>query len=325
MIEVRNLCKRYGTHTAVENLSFSVQQGEILGFLGPNGAGKSTTMNMITGYIGATDGTITVDGYDIFLHPTMVKSKIGYLPERPPLYLDMTVKEYLWFMFDLKKLKMPKHDHIEETCRLLGLIDLYPRMIKNLSKGYQQRVGLAQAMLGDPSVLILDEPTVGLDPKQIIEIRTLIQALGKKHTIILSSHILSEIQATCKRVIVMNRGHLIADDTPAHLSQTMSSGHQLTARIEGPKEKVLPQLQKLPHIHEVACLAMQEKGAFDYRIQSAPEQDVRRELFRCLAKHDWPLIGLHSSAPSLEHVFIQLTESEPSSAASNPQEGGPVS
>ena len=204
MIEVKNLSKKYGSKTALDDINFTVNDGEILGFLGPNGAGKSTTMNIITGYISSTEGTVTVDGDEIMENPIAVKRKIGYLPEQPPLYLDMTVKAYLSFMYDLKKVKLSKTQHIEEICKVVKIDDVYNRIIKHLSKGYKQRVGIAQALLGDPKLLILDEPTVGLDPNQIIEIRNLIKSLGKKHTIILSSHVLSEIQTVCSRVIVIN-------------------------------------------------------------------------------------------------------------------------
>ncbi|MBQ2211785.1 MAG: ATP-binding cassette domain-containing protein, partial [Ruminococcus sp.] len=206
MIEVKNLTKRYGDIKALDDISFTVDTGEVLGFLGPNGAGKSTTMNIITGYISSTSGTVTVDGTEILENPRETKRKIGYLPEIPPLYPEMTVRKYLEFMFDLKKVKLPKKEHIEEIMRLVRITDMADRLIKNLSKGYRQRVGFGQALLGNPPVLILDEPTVGLDPKQIIEIRKLIRSLGKKHTVIFSSHVLSEISATCDRIIVISEG-----------------------------------------------------------------------------------------------------------------------
>ena len=211
MIEVKNLTKRYGDIKALDDISFTVDTGEVLGFLGPNGAGKSTTMNIITGYISSTSGTVTVDGTEILENPRETKRKIGYLPEIPPLYPEMTVRKYLEFMFDLKKVKLPKKEHIEEIMRLVRITDMADRLIKNLSKGYRQRVGFGQALLGNPPVLILDEPTVGLDPKQIIEIRKLIRSLGKKHTVIFSSHVLSEISATCDRIIVISEGRLVAD------------------------------------------------------------------------------------------------------------------
>ena len=210
MIEVKNLTKRYGSNVAVDNISFSVKEGEIVGFLGPNGAGKSTTMNILTGYLSASEGDVSIGGFDILENPNEAKKQIGYLPELPPLYQDMTVKEYLDFMYDLKQVTIPRKEHIEEICRLVQITNVYKRLIRNLSKGYRQRVGIAQALLGNPSVLILDEPTVGLDPNQIIEIRKLIRELGRAHTVILSSHILSEVQAVCQQILIFSKGHLAA-------------------------------------------------------------------------------------------------------------------
>jgi ABC-2 type transport system ATP-binding protein len=308
MIEVKNLTKRYGSKVAVDNISFTVNAGEILGFLGPNGAGKSTTMNIITGYSSSTDGTVTIGGSEILADPLAVKAKIGYLPEHPPLYLDMTVKEYLSFMYDLKKVRLAKWRHIEEICEHVKITDVFNRIIKNLSKGYRQRVGLAQARLGNPDVLILDEPTVGLDPKQIIEIRRLIKDLGEKHTVILSSHILPEVQATCERVIVINKGRIIADGTPDNLSKAMSTDHKLTARIEGPEDSVFDLLQKLPKMLQVDKLGEREPGVFDYTLEAETGADVRRELFARLSQRNWPLLGLRGSELSLEDIFLQLTD-----------------
>jgi ABC-2 type transport system ATP-binding protein len=308
MIEVKNLTKRYGSKVAVDNISFTVNAGEILGFLGPNGAGKSTTMNIITGYSSSTDGTVTIGGSEILADPLAVKAKIGYLPEHPPLYLDMTVKEYLSFMYDLKKVRLAKWRHIEEICEHVKITDVYGRIIKNLSKGYRQRVGLAQALLGNPDVLILDEPTVGLDPKQIIEIRRLIKELGEKHTVILSSHILPEVQATCELVIVINKGKIIADGTPDNLSRAMSTDHKLTARIEGPEDSVYDLLQKLPKMLQVDKLGEREPGVYDYTLEAETGADVRRELFSRLSQRNWPLLGLRGSELSLEDIFLQLTD-----------------
>lgn len=308
MIEVKNLTKRYGAKLAVDNISFTVNDGEILGFLGPNGAGKSTTMNIITGYSSSTDGEVTVSGNEILAEPLKVKSNIGYLPEHPPLYPDMTVKEYLSFMYDLKKIKLAKWKHIDEICQLVRISDVYLRIIKNLSKGYQQRVGLAQALLGNPAVLILDEPTVGLDPKQIIEIRKLIKDLGKKHTVILSSHILPEVQATCERVIVINKGKIIADGTPDNLSKAMSTDHKLTARIDGPEDAVYDLLTKLPRIIRVDRLGQREDGVYDFTLEAETGADIRRELFSRLAGRSWPLLGLRGGELSLEDIFLQLTD-----------------
>ena len=308
MIQVKNLSKKYGSHVAVDNVSFTVNDGEILGFLGPNGAGKSTTMNIVTGYLSATAGSVTIDGYDILENPNEAKMRIGYLPEQPPLYLDMTVKEYLYFIYDLKRVKFPKAPHINEICRLVKIDHVKGRLIKNLSKGYRQRVGIAQALVGNPDVLILDEPTVGLDPKQIIEIRTLITELGKNHTVILSSHILSEIQAVCERVIVINHGKVIADDTPGNLSKTLSDDHTLTARIGGPRTEVLKLLATVPGVKNVTCIGMQEKNSNDFIIEPEGVSDVRRAIFSRLADRNWPLLLLHSNEMSLEQIFLRLTE-----------------
>lgn len=311
MLEVQNLTKLYGEKKAVDNISFTVNRGEILGFLGPNGAGKSTTMNIITGYLSSTQGIVTIDGIDILAQPVKAKQKIGYLPEHPPLYLDMTVKEYLDFMFDLKKVKSPKKAHIAEICELVKITDVYGRIIKNLSKGYRQRVGLAQALLGSPDLLILDEPTVGLDPKQIIEIRNLIKQLGEKHTVILSSHILPEVQAVCERVIVINRGRLVADDTPDNLSRAMSTDHKLTVRVQGPQDGVYTLLQGLPNMLRVDKLGERESGGvFEYSIETENNTDVRREMFTRLADRGWPILGLRSSELSLEDIFLSLTSDD---------------
>lgn len=316
MLEVKSLTKTYGEKRAVDDISFTVNRGEILGFLGPNGAGKSTTMNIITGYLSSTSGSVLIDGFDILSDPIRAKRKIGYLPEHPPLYLDMTVKEYLGFMFDLKKVRAPKKPHIESICELVRIADVYGRLIKNLSKGYRQRVGIAQAMLGSPDLLILDEPTVGLDPKQIIEIRALIKDLGESHTVVLSSHILPEVQAVCERVIVINRGKLVADDTPDHLSHSMSTDHKLTVRIDGPEDKVHELLRALPSMQDVRRLGGRERdGVYEFSIETENNTDVRREMFRRLAERNWPILSLRSSELSLEDIFLSLTSDDGPSPA----------
>ena len=308
MIEVKNLVKLYGDKRAVDDVTFTVQKGEILGFLGQNGAGKSTTMNIITGYLSSTSGTVTIDGHEVLEDPIEVKKRIGYLPEHPPLYLDMTVKDYLSFMFDLKKVRLPKKQHIEEICNVVRIMDVYNRVIKNLSKGYRQRVGLAQALLGNPDVLILDEPTVGLDPKQMIEIRNLIKSLGQGHTVILSSHILPEVQAICDRVIVINKGKLVADGTPDSLSQSMSTDHKLIVRVAAPQEEVQKLLAKIPGMLEVSVLGQRENGdVYDLSLEAEKGLDIRREVFKRLAERGWPLLGMRSSELSLEDIFLQLT------------------
>lgn len=326
MLEVKHLTKIYGGKRAVDDVSFTVERGGILGFLGPNGAGKSTTMNMITGYLASTSGTVSIDGVDILANPVKAKSKIGYLPERPPLYMDMTVREYLDFMYELKAVRLPKKEHIGEICELVQISDVYDRLIKNLSKGYRQRIGIAQALLGNPDLLILDEPTVGLDPKQIIDIRSLMKSLGKKQTVILSSHILPEVQAVCDRVIVINKGRLVADDTPEHLEQAMSAEHRLTVRIAGPEEELFRLLSALPGMQTVQKQGERETGTFEFSLETGREQDIRRELFFRLAENGWPLLASRPAGLSLEEVFLSLTsegENEPAKQAdAENKEGG---
>ncbi len=319
MIEVKNLTKSYGNKHAVNDISFTVNQGEILGFLGPNGAGKSTTMNILTGYISSTSGTAKIDGHDILDDPIEAKKHIGYLPEHPPLYPDMTVQEYLEFVYQLKKARQPMKAHIDDVCRRVKITDVQKRIIKNLSKGYQQRVGLAQALIGNPEVLILDEPTVGLDPKQIIEIRNLIKTLGQRHTIILSSHILPEVQAVCDRVIVINKGKLVADDTAENLSHNLTEDFRYIARIEGPEEEVEKLLQGISGIVEVQSLGQKEPGVCEYSLEAEPGSDVRRELFKRLADRNYPLLGLKTTELTLEDIFLQLTQD---SSAEQKTDGG---
>ena len=310
MINVQNLTKRYGSHLAVDNISFQVNEGEILGFLGPNGAGKSTTMNILTGYLSSTEGTVSINGHDILEEPNEAKSSIGYLPEQPPLYLDMTVREYLDFMFDLKQCKFNRKKHIAEICRLMQIEHVYDRLIKNLSKGYRQRVGFAQALIGNPPVLILDEPTVGLDPNQIIEIRALIKNLGRHHTVILSSHILQEIEAVCDRIIIINNGKLVADDTAAALSEKYSSDRRLMARIAGDEKRVTDILAHLDGVADVVCYGEKEPDVYEYAIEPQNGADFRRALFTALSKEGYPLLGLRSMEMSLEEIFISLTREQ---------------
>lgn len=307
MIEVNRLTKRYGDKYAVHDISFSVSEGEIVGFLGPNGAGKSTTMNIITGYLSSNEGSVKVAGYDVLEEPNQAKKHIGFLPEQPPLYFDMTVKDYLGFIYDLKGTTYKKRAHIEEICELAKITDVYNRMIKNLSKGYKQRVGLAQALIGNPDVLILDEPTVGLDPKQIIEIRSLIKHLGKKHTVILSSHILSEVQSVCDRIIIINRGRIVADDTAAHLSTAIAGEHRLTARVAGPADAVKRAIAGIPGVRAVTTAAAREEGTNEFEIDTQPKVDVRRPLFNLLADRKWPLMALDTGEMTLEEIFLRLT------------------
>ena len=308
MIEVTGLTKRYGANTAVDDISFVVNDGEILGFLGPNGAGKTTTMNILTGYLSATKGTVKISGFDVLENPMEAKKSIGYMPEHPPLYLDMTVREYLGFVYDLKNVKMKKAAHIAEVARLFKVEHMLDRLISNLSKGYRQRVGFAQALLGNPEVLILDEPTSGLDPKQIIEVRNLIKQLGKRHTVILSSHILPEIQAVCERIIVINEGVIVADGTTDDLGRTLSGENQLVARIAGPQNEVSKKIDALSGVKSVSVLGVREQGTVDLLIETDPKVDIRKPLFGLLSDRNWPLMGLNNSELSLEDIFLKLTE-----------------
>ncbi len=313
MVEVRNLTKRYGANLAVDHVSFSIEEGSIVGFLGPNGAGKSTTMNIITGYLSATEGSVTVSGKNTLDDPNEVKRMIGYLPEQPPLYLDMTVKEYLNFVYELKKAEQPRKEHIEEICRLVKIDNVYNRLVGNLSKGYKQRVGIAQALIGNPPVLILDEPTVGLDPKQIIEIRTLIKNLGRNHTVILSSHILPEVQAVCERIIVINNGKLVADGATDTLAHDLSQDHRLIMRAEGPEREILHAIEAMEHVMDVYSIGEKEHGAYEFSVESAPDIDIRRDLFALMARNGWPILALRNTDLTLEDLFLQLTSTDASS------------
>ncbi|HAJ96969.1 MAG TPA: ABC transporter [Ruminococcus sp.] len=310
MIEVRNLTKHYGDKKAVNDISFTVNDGEILGFLGPNGAGKSTTMNMLTGYISSTSGQALINGIDILEDPIKAKSYIGYLPEIPPLYLDMTVHAYLNFVFDLKKCRLPRRSHMKDVMTLCKIQDVENRLIKNLSKGYKQRVGLAQALINNPPVLILDEPTVGLDPKQIIEIRTLIKRLGKNHTVILSSHILSEIQAVCDRVIIINHGVIAADDTATNLSNQVTTDHRIMVRIDGEKPAVLQAIRSIEGIEYVRADMEREKGVWEYEIEAQPNQDIRYEINRIARENNWNILLLKTMEMTLEDIFLKITMGE---------------
>lgn len=310
MIEVKNLVKRFGGKAAVNDISFTVHDGEVLGFLGPNGAGKTTTMNMLTGYLSSTSGSITISGYDILAQPELAKSKIGYLPEKPPLYPDMTVEEYLDFIYELKGCTLKRYDHIKEICELVGIEHVYGRVIKHLSKGYQQRVGLAQALVGNPEVLILDEPTVGLDPRQIIEIRNLIRRLGEKHTVIFSTHILSEVQAVCERILVINDGKIVADDTPDSLSVKLYGDNRLTVRVAGPADGVYRAMRALDGVKKCELLGIKEKGSVDINVESAAGADMRIPIFKVCAENGWPLLGIKNTELDLEDIFMKLTGPE---------------
>ena len=311
MIEVKNLVKRYGDHVAVKNLSFTVEEGQIYGFLGPNGAGKSTTMNIITGYLASTEGEVLINGHNILEEPEEAKKCIGYLPELPPVYTDMTVLEYLKFVAELKKIpKDQRKKQILEVMNLVKITDMQNRLIKNLSKGYRQRVGLAQALVGNPPILILDEPTVGLDPKQMMEIRNLIKRLGKRHTVILSSHILSEIQAVCDRVIIINKGKLMADGAIDTLAQSMSQNHRLKVRLDGAEADVLQALRAIPDVAKVQQSTQLEAGLFDYEIEPKNNADLRKAVNAVAQEHGWNIYRMESGLLTLEDIFLKVTMGE---------------
>ena len=311
MIQVKNVTKRYGQHVAVDDISFTVKKGEILGFLGPNGAGKSTTMNIITGYISAADGQVLVDDIDIMEDPVEVKKKIGYLPEFPPLYVDMTVQEYLDFVYDIKKTGLARDKRREDLDRILELTkiqDMKNRLIKNLSKGYKQRVGLAQALIGDPQVLILDEPTVGLDPKQIIEIRSLIKKLGREHTIILSSHILPEVSAICERVIIINDGRIVASDTMDNLSRGLDDKNRMILRVAGSESGALKAIKTVDGVRYAEAQGVKEPDTVDILVEA--DMDIRRPLFHTLARAQYPILMMRPLDMSLEDIFLRVTAGE---------------
>ena len=310
MIEVNNLVKNYGKYQAVKDISFKVYDGEVLGFLGPNGAGKSTTMNIITGYISATSGEVKIGGFDILDNPTEAKKKIGYLPEIPPVYIDMTVTEYLLFVAELKGVaKGETKAMLEDIMEKIKITHVSQKLIKNLSKGYRQRVGLAQAMVGYPEVLILDEPTVGLDPKQIIDIREVIKELSKEHTIILSSHILSEISAVCNRVMIINKGQIVAIDTPEDLSSRLGE-NRYEIRIKGDKEKALEAFKVSEKIAHVTDIGSKEDGTWDFVISGKENFDVREEIFNTAVANNIVLLLVKNDKMSLEDIFLQVTEGE---------------
>ena len=317
MITISNLTKKYGNKFALDDISFDVREGEILGFLGPNGAGKSTTMNIITGYIFATSGKVTVDGMDIAENPIEVKKKIGYLPELPPLYPDMTVIDYLDFVYDLKKVQTENKDkHISAILKTVRIDDVKGRKIANLSKGYKQRVGLAGALVGDPPVLILDEPTVGLDPKQIIEIRNVIKSLGKDKTIIFSSHILSEISAVADRVIIMNKGKFVAEDTPKNLSALLGKSKRMIFTIEGSREKAEEILGSFENISNVICISS-NGTAHEFEFDTEMTAEERKKLFFAFAENEMPILTQKEAEVSLEDIFLKLTEKEGDANESN--------
>ena len=310
MIEICDIRKSYGDKRAVDGLTFKVEEGEILGFLGPNGAGKSTTLNIITGYLSADSGVAKIDGTDILTDPIKAKKDIGFLPEIPPLYPEMTVLEYLNFVYDLKGCKLPRKQHLKEICEVVKIWDVGKRLIKNLSKGYKQRVGIAQALIGNPKVLIFDEPTIGLDPRQIIEIRNLIKMLGKEHTIILSTHILPEVQAVCDRIVVINKGRIVANEKTEDLINAVDGSRKLVAKIVGPEEEVLKALRAIGGIKTADVLGKRDTDSISYLIESQDRVDIRKPLFYTLSSKNWPLIGLEGVELSLEDIFMLLVGKE---------------
>lgn len=319
MITISNLTKKYGDKYALDNISFNVKKGEVLGFLGPNGAGKSTTMNIISGYISYTGGNVTVDGYDIVENPMEVKKRIGYLPEIPPLYLDMVVWDYLEFVVALKKVKIPDiKKHIQDIVDTVKINDVKKRKIGNLSKGYRQRVGLAGALIGDPEILILDEPTVGLDPKQIIEIRNVIKQLGKEKTIIFSSHILSEVSAVCDRVIIINNGKFVAEDTPQNLSAKIGDAHRMLFRISGDRIKAEEILNSFDTISNVACVSS-SGDTFDFEFDTRMDAEEKKKLFFAFAENSIPILLQKETEISLEEIFLKLISKKEEEHESNIQ------
>jgi ABC-2 type transport system ATP-binding protein len=309
LIEIEKLVKRYGQQMVLNGLNLTINRGEILGFLGPNGAGKSTTMNIITGYIGASEGTVKIDGFDILQQPKKAKMKIGYLPELPPLYMDMTVEEYLKFVCKIKRIDSKNITKtIDTTCSIVKVTNYRNRLIKNLSMGYKQRVGLAQAIIGNPEVLILDEPTVGLDPKEIIEIRNLIKEIGKNHTVILSSHILSEVSAVCDRVVIINKGQIVAMGTPEELSRKVNYSSKILLRVKGDGKDISRKLKDMNNVQTIVIKGSIEKGTMDLLIEAKQDKDIREELFWKLSKAEVPVLLLKPVDLSLEEVFLQVTQ-----------------
>ena len=308
MIRVENLVKRYGSNYALDDVSFEIGEGEIVGLLGPNGAGKSTTMNILTGYLSTTSGVAYVNDINILSDPIGAKKFIGFLPEQPPLYFDMTVIEYLNFVYDLKGCTMDREAHLSEVLSVVKITDVKNRLIKNLSKGYKQRVGIAQALIGDPKVIIFDEPTVGLDPKQILEVRNLIRMLGRRHTVILSTHILAEVQAVCERVIIINKGKIIADERTENLTRTIEEGYHYQVKICGPEREVAAALADVNGIRSAESTGERDGDAFVFKVEGERGLDVRKPIFTLCARMGWPLVGMMPVGTDLESIFIRLVD-----------------
>lgn len=311
MIEINHLVKKYGSHVAVDDLSLTVEPGKIYGFLGPNGAGKSTTMNIITGYLAATSGEVKINGFDVLKQPEEAKKCVGYLPELPPLYMDMTVKEYLDFVAELKKLeKSLRAGYVKEAMKITKTEEVSGRLIRNLSKGYRQRVGFAQAVLGYPEILILDEPTVGLDPKQIIEIRDLIKELGKKHTIILSSHILSEISAVCDHVFIISHGKLVASDSTENLLERMTGAQEIELLVKAEEDTAETAIREIAQVERCEKTESKEDGAVQLLVTAKKDADVRETIYHTCVEHHMPILEMKAASKSLEDVFLELTSQE---------------
>ena len=311
MIEINHLVKKYGSHVAVDDLALTVEPGKIYGFLGPNGAGKSTTMNIITGYLAATSGEVKINGFDVLKQPEEAKKCVGYLPELPPLYMDMTVKEYLDFVAELKKLeKSLRAGYVKEAMKITKTEEVSGRLIRNLSKGYRQRVGFAQAVLGYPEILILDEPTVGLDPKQIIEIRDLIKELGKKHTIILSSHILSEISAVCDHVFIISHGKLVASDSTENLLERMTGAQEIELLVKAEEDTAETAIREVAQVERCEKTESKEDGAVQLLVTAKKDADVREAIYHTCVEHHMPILEMKAASKSLEDVFLELTSQE---------------
>ena len=308
MIKIEHLTKNYGSNCAVDDICVEIGKGETVGFLGPNGAGKSTTMNILTGCLSASAGRVSVDGIDMMADPIGVKRLIGYLPEQPPVYPDMTVEEYLNFTYDLKGCTFDREAHIAEICDVVKISDVRRRLIRNLSKGYKQRVGVAQALVGDPPVIIFDEPTVGLDPKQIIEIRALIRTLGKNHTVLLSTHILGEVAAVCDRIIIINKGKIVADEKTENITRVVENNRRFNVKVCGPQKEVLQTIKEIPGVSYAEAETTRDGEAYVFTVESEMGADIRKKLFFTLAQKGWAMIGLEAVGMSLEDIFISVVD-----------------
>ena len=308
MIKVQNLVKRYGNNYALNDVSFEIGEGEIVGLLGPNGAGKSTAMNILTGYLSSTSGEVYINGVNILEDPIAAKKDIGFLPEQPPLYSEMTVKEYLDFVYELKGCELDKKAHLDEIISVTKLGEVKDRLIRNLSKGNKQRVGIAQALVGDPKVLIFDEPTVGLDPKQIIAVRNLLRTLARRHTVVLSTHILAEVQAVCERVIIINKGKIIADEHTDDIVRTIEDGYRYRIKIAGPTREVENSLSRVPGVKNVEATSERDADSFAYIVESEKGIDIRKPVFNLCSSYNWPILGMEPHGTDLETVFIRLVD-----------------